>query len=73
MLYQIACQFHLITTREHLNNYTNEWEHADLLSESLWQELRAAGLKYNNILHPSSQGVDAIFRISSVNPTPSQS
>ena len=73
MLYQIACQFHLITTREHLNNYTNEWEHADLLSESLWQELRAAGLKYDHILHPSSQGVDAIFKISGVNPTPSQS
>lgn len=54
MIYRIACQFHLITTREHLNDYTNEWEHVDLLSESLWQELRAADLKYNRILHPSS-------------------
>ena len=73
MLYQIAYQFHLITTRKHLNNYINKWEHADLLSKSLWQELHAASLKYNHILHPSSQGVDAIFKIFSINPTPSQS
>ena len=67
MLYQIACQFHLIITRKCLNDYINKWEHTDLLFKSLWQELYTASLKYDYILHPFLQGVNAIFKISSIN------
>ena len=47
-------------TREDLNQYTIDWEYAELLSDDLWKELRAAGLQYDNTLHPSSQGIDVM-------------